>query len=338
MGAPLGGAGGTGIVTLHRWSMTGSLMAPDIIPDPDDRANGLFGTSVAISSDGNVIAVGAPNPTNRGRVQVRRGTTWAAVDGGGDRGRFGEAITLSSDGDWLLIGAPEAGSAGSGQAVVRHWNGNSWDTVGVYLLPPPAGQTDGDRFGSSVAMAVRPDGRIVIAIGAPGRNSEAGAVYIFGVSGTTLGGPHLTLTSPSQPPGHFGAAVALSADGQHLAVGAPGSGQVFTYRSNDGYFWQRTADTLTYTGVDGFGQSVAISADGYVLGVGAPLNSAGSGIAFFYSRSGNSWVRRVDLPPGQPLSRAGESIAINAGGTAAMVGEPGFPAGRFTLYCAASGC
>jgi len=94
----------------------------------------LFGTSVALSGDGNTLAVGAPGEdsaltgvragivseatsgngaSNSGAVYVfaRTGTTWlqqayvkASNTGEGDN--FGNSVALSGDGNMLAVGAP----------------------------------------------------------------------------------------------------------------------------------------------------------------------------------------------------------------------------------------
>src|SRR6266705_2462246 len=91
-----------------------------------------FGFAVALSSDGNTLAVGAPGEASAGietdnsapsagavYVYTRSGTTWtqrayikASNPGAGDQ--FGTSVALSSDGITLAVGAPGEDSSVTG--------------------------------------------------------------------------------------------------------------------------------------------------------------------------------------------------------------------------------
>ena len=109
--------------------------------------DGHIGNSVAISGDGNTIAVGAQHESSGARgingnqhdesaynagavyVYVRSGATWAqqayvkasntgrrAAEGGlvGDGDQFGLSVALSGDGNTMAVGAPTEDSAATG--------------------------------------------------------------------------------------------------------------------------------------------------------------------------------------------------------------------------------
>ena len=85
----------------------------------EGRASGeKFGYAVAMSLDGNVIAVGAPNCNheefgeNTGEVRVYKyeAANWELVEtitGKIANSEFGYSISLSSDGNTILVGAPK---------------------------------------------------------------------------------------------------------------------------------------------------------------------------------------------------------------------------------------
>ena len=86
----------------------------------DAAALDRFGYSVALSSDGNTMAVGARSDDTSGGadagsayVFTRSGTTWTqqaqvqALDAE-KTGMFGSSIALSSDGNMLAAGAPQS--------------------------------------------------------------------------------------------------------------------------------------------------------------------------------------------------------------------------------------
>ena len=84
------------------------------------------GTSVALSFDGNRVAIGAAVNENAGRVRIydfvesqwmQSGSTFEGQAAGD---RFGESVSLSSDGNRLAIGAPfHDGTNGVGASGCR---------------------------------------------------------------------------------------------------------------------------------------------------------------------------------------------------------------------------
>lgn len=274
---------------------------------PPSRADlSWFGTSVALSSNGSILAVGAPGArctsgASAGAVflHVREDPTWriaqclptpAAVASG----TFGSTIALSYDGAILAVGDVNARAA---YVFVR--SGETWT-----LQPPLAGADpgEGSEFGDVVAMSE--DGAI-LAVGAPreldgGPTAGAtpkGAVYVFARGETTWSlQDHVTAASVDAGDS-FGRSVALSANGKTLAVGTPaedndaakqvplpsdlctgelgGTVHVFT---SDGTTWRRSARVKgTNTCMnDHFGADVGLSRDGAVLAVGADGEASGA--------------------------------------------------------------
>ena len=91
----------------------------------------------------------------------------------------------------------------------------------------------------------------------------------------------------------FGRSVALSADGETLAVGARDASYVHVYTRN-GSGWTLRARVDGEAGGQHFGNSVALSADGETLAVGTPLNpgnGSSAGHVRVYVRDGWSWTQ-----------------------------------------------
>jgi hypothetical protein len=139
---------------------------------------------------------------------------------------------------------------------------------------------------------------------------------------------------------NFGAAVAVSADGRTIAIGAPladgparaqGAVLVFVRPAGD---WQSTgtfAARLTVEDAgenDRMGTSVAISADGGTIIAGAP-NADGQGAIFLWTRPAGGWsgnrLSTAKLLPelSQTGSLIGMSVAIDAAATTVIGGAPG---------------
>ena len=149
-----------------------------------EAANDESGRSVSLSSDGNIMAIGASkndgNGADAGHVRVYEnvGGTWSQIgqdiDGEAVGDLSGHSVALSSDGTIVAFG--EKGYDGKGRVRVFKYNGSSWSLLG--------GATDmvgdsGDEAGTSVTISY--DGTIV-AIGAPEYNI-GGRVRVYKYNG-----------------------------------------------------------------------------------------------------------------------------------------------------------
>lgn len=205
------------------WVQVGSTL--------DGEATGdRFGYSLAMSSNGSRVAIGADNNdgggTDAGHVRVFDwdGSVWtqagADIDGesAGDlMGSKGE-VSLSSDGLRLAVGARRDDATGTDAGHVRvfNWSGSAWTQLGGDI----DGEAAGDEFGVGVALS--PDGSR-LAVGGhfnDAGGSDAGHVRVFeyiGGSWTQIGAD----LDGNDPSGLFGTAVALSSNGSRLVVGGP---------------------------------------------------------------------------------------------------------------------
>ncbi|CAN7390467.1 FG-GAP repeat protein [Acidovorax sp. Leaf78] len=190
-------------------------------------------------------------------------------------------------------------SAGdSGAVYVFTRSGSAWSQQ-AYLKASNTGPLD--QFGSSVTLSS--DGN-TLAVAAPTEDSNAtgvngdqannaagdsGAVYVFTRTGSTWSHQAYVKSSNTAAGSRFGSSIALSGDGNTLAVGAArersnatgiNGDQASTAAANSGavYVFKRTASTWTqqsYVKASNtasnydFGWSVALSSDGSTLAVGA---------------------------------------------------------------------
>jgi hypothetical protein len=287
-----------------------------------------FGGAVAMSGDGNTLAVGAVNEdgagksanpivksgkagketiTNSGAVYVytRTAAGWKQqaylkASNAGEGYQFGSALTLSNDGSLLAVGS--IGEASSAVGV----NGNQND--------------------SSM----------------PG----AGAVYVFARKGGVWAQQAYVKSSNTGGPvvGYqFGYSVSLSSDGSTLAVGqtsdpsnatgingdekntsAPDSGAVFVF-AHDGDSWSQQAYVkpwnTTQRGVL-FGYSVGLSGDGNTMGVGTYDEDRGRGAVYVFARQGSKWAQQTRLTASnaEPGDSLGCSLGISDDGNTIIAG------------------
>ena len=165
---------------------------------PTAGAGDNFGSAVALSSTGAVLAVGEPFEVGAsiGAVTVyRRSDLVWSIDAllnqsnPGAFDNFGSALALSADGATLAVGAPEEGSAsagvfargaeghqaaldsnaapGSGGVTVHRRSGPGWRAEAFVKAPEPGGN---DVFGT--ALALSEDGA-TLAVGAPFEGGSA---------------------------------------------------------------------------------------------------------------------------------------------------------------------
>ncbi len=299
-----------------------------------------FGGRVAVSADGNTLAVAS------------------VVEPSGATG---------VDGDQTNLSAPHAGAV-----YVFHRVNGQW-TQEAYLKASNAAAFD--SFGSSLALSA--DGS-TLAVGAHLEDSAAiavggdeaddsaldsGAVYIFRrLAGAWSQEAYLKATN-TQTGDDFGAAVALSGDGATLAVGAPGedskdsglngnqldntaedSGAVYLYRRAGGWVFDAYVKASNTGSGDLFGYSVGLSSDGRTLAVAAlgedskatgsngnqADNSAPqSGAVYVFRRAWVAWAQDAYLKASntQAADVFGISLALSGDGTTLAVGAYGEDSG-----------
>jgi hypothetical protein len=309
-------------------------------PDPGRHGSlDEFGTSVALSADGNTALVGAPRDNeNAGAVWVftRSGETWTQqggkLTGTGEieGGWFGDRVALSASGDTALIGGPQD-HHDVGAAWVFTRSGSTWTQQGSKLTG--AGETTGEGFfGESVALSG--DGETAL-IGGPRDNNDAGSAWVFTRSGSTWTQQGSKLTGKEETAqGNFGTSVALSEDGDTVLIGAGLIGGIGTSEAaawvftRSGSTWTQQGSKLTGAGEIGeghFGLAVALSADGNTALIGGPWDNRYAGAAWVFTRSGETWSQDGEKLTGSGQSGNGEfgySVALSADGNTAVVGGP----------------
>jgi len=309
--------------------------------------------------------------------------------GGGNQGHTGTSIALNGDGTTMAIGAAfeSGGAAGvngnqrdnsvyaSGAVYVYVRQGDSW-TQQAYVKASNPGQSD--HFGSSVALS-RDGNTMAVAAhweasGATGVNGnqndnsvpQSGAVYVFTRNGTTWTQQAYIKASNTGKAGEgqlagdgdqFGFSLALSGDGNTLAVGAisedsaaqqingnqgddsaQSAGAVYVYaRTGSTWAQQAYVKSANMGAGDGLGFSVALSFDGNTLaaaafdedgggrGINPPDNteSQNSGALYVFTRQGGTWSQQAYIKgsKGETSDGFGFATAISDDGNTIAVGS-----------------
>jgi hypothetical protein len=241
---------------------------------------------------------------------------------------FGSAVALSNDGNTLAVGArhESSGATGidgnqydntaefSGAVYVFRFTGAEWSQQ-AYIKASNA--ESGDQFGSAVSLSS--DGN-TLSVGAPFEDSAAtgidgdqddnsaersGAAYVFRFTGTAWLQQSYVKASDTEEHDGFGWSVALSADGNTLAV----RGYVYRF---DGASWAEIACVQEVASENCSRASSDLSADGNTL---ASMNR------IFRVQNGE-WVEQAVLRLSDPdVIMHAYSIAISADGSTAIVGD-----------------
>jgi hypothetical protein len=307
----------------------GSLAATEAIISAADGSSGdRFGTAVAISS--NTVVVGAFLDSDAGSqsgsayVYVRNGDTWtqqqkltAADATAGDV--FGVATAIS--GETIVVGAYADSDAGSqsGSAYVFVRNGDTWTQQQKLTAADAAAN---DIFGLAVAIVGD-----TIVVGAAGKNSGAGAVYVFGRSGTVWTQQTKLLAADAAANNFFGGSVSLNGD--TLAVGAPGrktyTGATYVF-VRTGTNWTQQAQLFASDAAkdDHFGNSTDISGDTLVVGANQNDDAGSkSGSAYVFVRTGTTWKQKAKLTASDATAGEFFGSAVGISGNLLVVGSSG---------------
>jgi RHS repeat-associated protein len=290
---------------------------------------GRFGSSVALSSDGNTALIGSECDGSE-----CAGAAWVFTRSGGvwtqqgkkltKEGAFGVSVALSSDGNTALIGGFWADTF-YGAAWVYTRSGGVW-TQQEKLTGEPE-ENGAGRFGASVALSS--DGNTAL-IGGPVDNTSAGAVWVFTRSEGKWAKQGSKITSEvSKNYAQFGSSVALSSDGNTALVGedfgnfSAGLAWVFT---RSGGVWTQQGKKLAgkdETGNGIFGYSVTLSSDGNTALIGSPGDNTEVGAAWVFTRSQGIWAqqgRKILGGEESGLADFGASVALSSDGSTALVG------------------
>jgi hypothetical protein len=323
----------------------------------------LQGYSVALSADGNTALVGGPYDNGQaGAVwfYTRTGGVWSqqgsklTVTDNVSNARFGWAVALSADGNTALIGGPADNTTFGGAAWVFTRSGGVWSEQ-AKLLATDLGRYFGDPVLLGTSVALSADGNTAV-VGAPQDASLTGgpggvAVVFIRASGAwgeqqrIAGSVNGVVQAAAQ-----GTSVALSADGNTAAVGAPGynngdpsDGAVWIITRSNGV-WSQQGGTLIGTGGTSGGShqgtSVALSADGNTLLESGPADSGGgysAGAAWAFARSGSVWSQQGGKLFVNSATLQGQSVALSANGNVGIVGAPGSGPGQVLVYARSGG-
>ncbi len=219
----------------------------------------------------------------------------------------------------------------------------NWNQIGN----PINGAALNDEFGRSISLSA--DG-LIIAIGAEfndANGEDSGHVRVFQTSNSTWNQIGNTIIGESSFD-YSGFTVELNADGNIVAIGAPGNnengiaaGQVRVYELLDNVWTQIGDDIDGENEADWSGKALSLSSDGQVVAIGAYKNDGNgtwSGQVRVYKNNANTWVQiGSDIDGEAAGDRAGRAVGLNYDGSIVAVGgykndANGVDAGHVRIY------
>ena len=332
------GTDAVGKVRAFDWDGTNWVQRGQDISAYANSENNFVSVLVAVSDDGNIIAVGESLDDSAGKnagqtkVFEWNGSAWVqrggAISGDEAGDGLGASVALSADGNTLAIGAFETENddgTETASARVFDWNGTAWIKRGADIDAETVGE-------ESTTVRLSADGN-TLAVGGLRNDASAqnsGNVRVFDWNGNAWVKRGLDIDGDGVE--ERAGLTALSDDGNTLAIGSylfdlnstanPGRVRVFDW---NGSAWvQRGNDLIGERPGDVFGITMSLSGDGNSLSVGAPGNDGNgpvSGGAFVYDWNGSAWVQRgqdidgenmVDIAVVASLSKDGKRLAVGS--------------------------
>lgn len=317
-------------IQAQNWAQVGN-------PLNGDAAFNQFGFSVSISSDGSVIAVGAPEAGGLGSfigyvrvykningVWTRQGNDIKGKTGGDE---LGVSISLNSDGSVVAVGAPGNDGAGrnAGHVRVFKYQSNEWVQLGNDINGI---EVDYETGG---AVSLNADGTVLATGAYNDRITCRGAVRVFHLKNGLWAEDNIDYAYGRSDYENYGASVSLNDSGDVLAVGAPGydasginnAGKVEVFYYNKYGTWQRLGgDIIGKEAHDGLGVSVSMSnATSLVVGCRRQVPFENSvGAARIYKYINGLWTQMGDDIEGESSESFSTSVSINNAGDIVAVG------------------
>lgn len=328
------------------------------------------GTSVSLSGDGSIVAIGAPQ--NRGigtdyyhmagnvRVYNRNGDFWTQIgndiDGIYTQEESGRKISLSNDGSTLAVCSNYSQGNSSNISFIRIYKniGNTWTQIG--------GNIYRNYYSDPISSVSLNNDGTVLAVGAHENDDNGGnagqvCVYKFSVNSWIQIGNNINGNSgyyydsntncPSVD--YLGGTVSLNGDGTILIAGARYNSNSSGYKAGCARVYKNIKNNWVQIGesingereLDYSGHSVSINNSGTIVAIGSDMNSDNgtqSGHVRIFENINNVWTQLGgDIDGKNPYDRSGATLDLNSEGTTVAIGSPwghgnGNYSGRTRVY------
>ena len=281
------------------------------------QAEDRFGYSVAISNDGNTLAVAA----------IWEGSNTTVINGDETND-----LALKSGAVYVYI---RTGSTWMQQAYIKAFNAEASDEFGLSIA------LNGD--GSTLAIgAHREDSAAIIIDGDETDNmaQDSGSVYVYARSGVTWSHQAYIKSSNTSTGDFLGYVVTLSSTGDTLLASTYNTGDVYVFTRSGTTWLQQDNITAPFpSSLERFGASTSVSANGSTIAIGATGESSissgingdetndsltNSGAVYIYELNVNVWEKQAFIKAMNPDQNDGfgASVTISSDGNILAVGAP----------------
>ncbi len=344
---PFGRSGSVHVFTLSAagWVQQAYIKASDSARDL------IFGIRLALSDDGNTMAVQA-----LGKIYLfeRLNDEWTETTILNTSGNI--SISLSGDGNSLAVA-----SRSNRNIELFERSGNSWQQQSTAIIASDLETLTESHV--NIVPSLSQDGN-TLAIGA-----SSYAVFLLERTDNSWSTKATLRASNADVSDRFGSAISLSANGKSVVVGAKHessfasgvngfeldntksrSGAAYIFVNNNGN-WEQQAylKAGVSDAIDEFGGAVSISANGDIVAIGAQNERGASvgingdendnsqdrpGAVYVFARNNGSWQQQayVKAKDTDGFAWFGESISLSADGSALAVGAKYQGSGAAYLY------
>ncbi|MEM1327994.1 MAG: T9SS type A sorting domain-containing protein [Bacteroidota bacterium] len=330
---------GSGVTTgaAYLYERVGSAwqLLKELIPADAQSGDG-FGFSVDLTNDYALIGAWGSGVDGRGAAYLFHrneggDNNWGEVqklqaDNISANDRFGYSVALEDN--RALIGAYQKGQTddagfplfNTGAAYLFEQNSNGrWTEIAQFFAPDFA---EDDNFGISVDLENR-----YVLIGADGKNSGAGAVYLF-ENQSDSDWMFLQKLEASNPKTNSFFGWSLNINFERIAIGAFGedeqTGAVYIFNRNMDNQWQQTQRLSVESADDAFGISVNMYTDYLLIGAHQRVNemtNEASGAAYlFLEDSEQQWQPLQTIQPWDTAAEDGFGISLALTEQHALIG------------------
>jgi hypothetical protein len=280
-----------------------------------------FGYAVSMSTNGNVIAAGAPqfgqfiSATSYAKVMEWNGSNWIQrgqdITTNGLNGNYATSISLNADGSIIAIKAEPL--TGAPYIQILQWDGTNWNQLGANII----GINAIEDFASTMDLNATGSTLVVGIAASDDPQDNIGSIRVYEWDGTnwTVKGTDIIGENRFD---FFGKGVSINDSATVISAGARAGGNSAGYVKVyewDGIDWVQKGRKLEGNAGDFFGNVTAISGSGDVLAVGTLVRN----YVKLFKFDGSNWIASDSLSGAFSDDLFGQVFAISKDGSTLVV-------------------
>lgn len=304
---------------------TPTIFPPWLLVDVFTK-NGADHFGSGMGTNGDIIAVGAPEEGSTGRVytyKTENDTIVAQANFASVDGNLGARVSVRRQGDNIIASLPSTNAGGSVLSFI--YQSDAWEVSQNIVLNEGISTS---ALGKKALVFSSSGNRFFANITGSLVNPEQGnCIWYVGEVGDWKSGTTAQL-KPPEATIEYATAIASNAAGDVIIVGDPGHNKStgITYEFQDLFgSWTFIGQLFGNNLKLRFGEAVAISESGLTLAVGAPGENDNNGLVYIYTRNNvmSNWFPDGKLKHFDIGVRFGSALSMTRDGLWLAVGESG---------------